>query len=70
MIAKGIKGLLASKKGTLSLIILACSTVGLMLGKLDGTSYAAIVATVSAIYQYTCHKTDIAAMNQAKDLSQ
>lgn len=65
-IAWGIVGLLSSRKGALCLLILATSTVGLLLSKLDGVSYAAIVATISTIYQFVQHRTDIAAMGAGK----
>lgn len=60
MILQGIKGLLESKKGTLSLIVLACATTGLLLGKLDGMAYAAIVGTMGSIFCWTSHKQSIA----------
>jgi hypothetical protein len=56
----GLLGLIQSKKGTLSLIILACSTVAVMLSKIDGMSYAAVVGTIGTIYCWTAHKVDIA----------
>lgn len=58
----GMLGLIQSKKGTLSLIILACSTVAVMLSKIDGMSYAAIVSTIGTIYCWSAAKTDIASL--------
>lgn len=46
----------------MSLLILACASVALFIGKLDGTSYAAVIATVATIYNFTQHRVDIAAM--------
>lgn len=34
----------------MSLIVLACATAGLLLGKLDSTGYAAVVSIVSSIF--------------------
>ena len=59
-IDNGIAGLLASKKGTLSLLMLACATAAVLLGKIDGISYAAVVTTVSSVFMWTQHKTDMA----------
>jgi hypothetical protein len=42
----------------LSLIILACATVALFLGKLDSMAYAAVIGTVGTIYCYTAYRTD------------
>jgi peroxiredoxin family protein len=56
----GIIELLSSKKGTLSLLVLACSTTALLLGKLDSSSYAAIITIVASIYHYTTNKIDLA----------
>lgn len=60
MIWLGMQRLLESKKGTLSLVVLGCSTWAVMTGKIDGTAYAAIIATVSVIYNYVVHKIDLA----------
>ena len=57
---KGINGLLASRKATLSLLILACSTTAVLLGKIDGMSYAAIVGTIGSIFMWMHTKTDCA----------
>jgi hypothetical protein len=61
----GIKNLLGSKKGTMSLLILGSCTAGVVLGNLDGTSYAVVVGIIQAIYNYTAYKTDVA--YKAKD---
>jgi hypothetical protein len=58
-IFSGLIGLLGSKKACMSLIILGCATAGLLTGKLDGVSFAAIVGTIGTIYCWTAHKTDI-----------
>lgn len=62
MITNGIKGLLASKKGTLSLILLTCATAANLLGKLDSTAYAAVVGTIGTIYCWTAAKIDAASL--------
>jgi len=56
----GLIGLFQSRKATLSLIILSCATVALFIGKLDGGSYAAVIGTVAAIYNFCQHRVDIA----------
>lgn len=60
---KGLTGLLQSKKGVLSLIILAVSGTALFFGKLDSMSFAAVVSTVAVIYNYCAHKVDVASMS-------
>lgn len=57
---KGFQGLLSSKKATMCLLILTASTVSVLLSKIDGTSYAAIMTVISTIYSYTAYKTDVA----------
>lgn len=54
----GLLELFKSKKATMSLIILACATTALFMGKLDGTSYAAVIGTVAAIYNFCQHAID------------
>jgi wobble nucleotide-excising tRNase len=56
----GVKKLLVSSKGTLSLIILSIATIALFYGKLPGAYYAAVVGSISTIFCYTQHRTDIA----------
>lgn len=56
----GLIGLIQSRKATMSLIILACATVALFIGKLDGVSYAAVIATIATIYNVAQHRVDIA----------
>lgn len=57
-ILNGIKGLLQSRKGTLSLIIFIGSLVALFMSKLDGVSFAAIVGIVQALFCWAHSKTD------------
>lgn len=72
MISKGIKHLLESKKGTLSLIVFFCSLLPMTalccFGRLDSTAYAAcmsaITVAVTAIYCHTTSQTEQAAMMQ------
>lgn len=59
----GIKGLFSSRKGMLCLIILAVSAYIAIKGMMS-PSFAAVVSTLAAIYQYTQHKTDIATMGR------
>lgn len=59
-IYNGILRILDSAKGTMSLLVLIFSTVAVLLARIDGVSYAAIMGTVSAIFMWTRHKTDIA----------
>lgn len=58
----GIAKLALSAKATMSLIILAAATTAVLLGKIEGIHYAAIVSTVSAIFLHTHMKTDLASM--------
>ncbi len=62
MILNGIKGLLGSKKGTLSLIILSAIIALAATGHLEGMSFAAVVASVQALYCWTQSKTDQVSM--------
>ncbi len=57
-VMKGLLNLLGSKKGALSLIIIACITGLAAFGKLESMAYAAVVASVQAIYCYTAARTD------------
>ena len=59
----GFIGLLKSKKATMSLIILACATTAVMLGKIDGMSFSAVVGTIGTIYCWTAHKVDLATLS-------
>lgn len=59
MILQGIKGLLESKKGTLSLLILATSTAAVLTKHIEGASYAAIISTVAVIYNFVQHRLDM-----------
>jgi len=54
----GLLELFKSKKATMSLIILAAASTALFMGKLDGTSYAAVIATVATIYNFCQHAID------------
>jgi len=58
----GIRGLLASRKGMLCLLILAIATVALFCGKLEGIYYAAIIGTIGTIYTFVQSRVDMAAM--------
>ena len=58
-ILSGLSGLASSRKGTLSILIFGGSLTALLLGKLDGMSFAAIVSTVAVIYNYCQHKVDL-----------
>ncbi len=60
IILQGISGLLQSRKGTFSLIILTVATTLCVLGKLPGAYYAGVIATIASIYNYTQHRCDIA----------
>lgn len=59
-IYNGILKILDSAKGTLSLLVLIFSTIAVVMGRIDGISYAAIMGTISAIFMWTRQKTDIA----------
>ncbi len=58
----GFVELLKSKKATMSLIILACATAALFTKHLDGASYAAVIATIATIYNFTQHRIDLATL--------
>lgn len=60
---KAIIGILNSRKGIFSLLILCISTVALFMRILDSTSFAATVSVIGSIFMYSHSKTDIAAMN-------
>ncbi len=55
----GIVELLKSKKATFCLIILACATTALLMKRMDGTSYAAVIATLATIYNFVQHRIDM-----------
>ena len=57
-ILNGLKGLLTSRKGTLSLIIFVGSLVALFMSKMDGVSFAAVMGTVQLIFCWSHSKTD------------
>ncbi len=59
---KGIKGLFASRKGTLSLIIVAAIVALAATGHLDGIAFAGVMASVQAIFCWTQAKTDQVSM--------
>ncbi len=61
-IQKGLSGLLQSRKGTLSLIILVCITALCAWGRMDGTSFAACCTVISGIFCFTQSQTDRQAM--------
>lgn len=56
----GLKKLALSAKATMSLIVLSAATVAVMLNKIEGSHYAAIISVVSTIFLYSHAKTDIA----------
>lgn len=60
----GIKGLMKSRKGVLSLLIFFGSLIALFLSKLDSLAFAGIVSTIAVIYNYAQSKTDIASMEK------
>ena len=60
VLLQGFSGLLSSRKGTFSLLIFMVASAALFFGKLPGAYYAAVIATVSGIYNYCQHKCDIA----------
>ena len=62
----GIISLLESAKATLALLVLTCSTIGLLTSHIDGTSYAIVMGTVSAIFFYVHGQNDRASMGQSK----
>lgn len=49
----GIKGIITSSKGMMSLIVLGLSFTGLMMHRVDGTSFAMIIGTVATIFNIT-----------------
>ncbi len=49
-VTEGLIGLCRSRKGTLSLVLVGCVTALAAFGKLDSVAYAAVIATVHAIY--------------------
>jgi len=62
----GITNLCASSKGTLTLLVLAISSVGLLNGVLGGAPFAAIVSSVVSLYHWTSHAETIASLNVPK----
>lgn len=65
----GIKGILMSKKGVLSLII-ASLTTALAFTQHMNPSVAACFGVVQGIFCWTSHKTDIAAMKIVPQMGQ
>ncbi len=55
----GPRGILNSKKGTMCALILAASVWLCAKGRLDGTQFAAIVASVVTLYTWTQHRIDL-----------
>ena len=80
MIFLGIKGLLRSTKGTICLIfallawqILMCATFVVLKGVIDGTAYAAVMATIAGIlttiagiYMWTRSKANLAKIEKSE----
>ena len=64
MIYTGIAGLLASKKGTLSILMLAAMTALGLHGKIDGVAFAAGCSLISTVYCWTSHKVDLASIGK------
>lgn len=60
----GIVEVIESARGSLSLLILIIASVALFTKHLDGLSYAGVVSSIVAIYNYTHMRTEVAAMNQ------
>lgn len=50
MILDGIKGLLASRKGTAFLLTLLVSSAGLLSGKLGGAPFASVVGIIFGVF--------------------
>lgn len=65
----GITKLLQSKKGTLTLLVLCSCSVAVLMGKIDGTSYAAVVATLASIYNFCQHRVDVVEASNTTVLS-
>jgi hypothetical protein len=63
----GLVELLKSKKATLSLIIIACSTTAMLTGHMEGGAFAATMSTVAVIYNFCQHKFDIANLQNTPD---
>lgn len=63
----GLIELLKSAKGTLCLIVLAAATYGLKIGHADvgaWTAYGIIITTITNLFMWTRHKTDLAVINK------
>jgi len=58
----GIRGICASRKGMLCLIILIISTIALFFNKLDSVAYAAIIGTIGTIYTFVQSRVDMASL--------
>ena len=56
----GICGILASKKGVMCVLILACTTTAAILGHVDGTGFAAAMSVIGTVFCWTTHKESIA----------
>lgn len=63
---KGLYGLLQSRKGALCLLILACATWACLKGQIDGTAYAAVIATIYSIYTFAHSRAEVAAITNDK----
>lgn len=63
---QGIAGLVSSKKGALSLLVLTSMSVLAAFGKLDGMAYAAGCSAIVSIFCWTHAKTDVAAMQSGR----
>ena len=70
MVKVGLIGLLQSRKATFCLLILLVSSIGLLMGRIDGPSYAAVVGTLAVIYNYCQHRIDMATTNSNASIGQ
>jgi len=69
-ILSGITEVIESARGSLSLLILIVASVALFTKHLDGLSYAGVVSSIVAIYNYTHMLTECAAINQPQGMNQ
>lgn len=54
----GLLGLLASKKGTFSIIVLAIATLALFIGKLDGMYFVGALSFIAGFYNLSSAYVD------------
>lgn len=65
-ISAGISGLFQSRKGSLCILILIATTFVCYKGMIDGTAWAATIATIYSIYTYAHSRAEVAAINHDK----